>query len=289
MDDPGSDPLHLVLFNLPTPVFVIDRDGRSYYANRAAVELLGTGVDPSAGPEDLAECYQAKVFGTDEPYPSSRMPIVRALYGETSTVDDMVIARPDGDILISVTGAPIFGRDGQVAFAVASFRNISRERQLEMHAFRDDLTGLQNRRSLDRDLAAALRRIERTHAPLGILFIDIDNFKRINDEWGHPVGDQVLVEAGRRIRGMCRRVETPYRYGGDEFVVICENLSGLGDIQAIGERVRNALGGEYDLKGRRLAVHVSVGAAATDSAATPPARLLAEADATMYGRKGPGE
>lgn len=280
-----TDPLQLVLFGLSTPVFVMDREGNPYYANKAAMDLLGKGIDPTATPDDLAQIYQAKLAGTDEPYPTQRMPIVRALFGESSSVDDMVIARPGGDVRIHVDGSPIFGVNGQVEYAVACFRDVTRERQLEAHMYTDQLTGALNRHALERDLPAAIRRIERTGRTLGVVFLDINRFKPVNDEYGHHIGDRLLHEFTQRLRSACRSQEQPYRYGGDEFVLICENLDGEDAIERIRARVADAVEGEYQFGKLRLEIRAAVGASHTRSAATPPARLLMDADARMYDHK----
>ena len=285
MQSEWTDPLHLVLHGLSTPVFVIDREGKPYYANRAATDLLGRDVDPTARPEDLAETYQARIVGTDEPYPSQRMPIVRALLGETCSIDDMVIERPGGAIRIQVDGSPIFGVDGRVEYAVACFRDITREHELEQHAYRDVLTGALNRHALERDLPAAIARIERSGSFLGVVFADLNGFKRINDLHGHHVGDQLLFEFTSRLRSVCRSHEQPYRYGGDEFVLICENLADEAIVEAIRSRVLRAVDGEYVFGDIRLDISAAVGVSSTGSSSTPPARLLMEADSRMYGDK----
>ena len=282
MQETQTDPLRLVLFGLSTPVFVIDNTGRPFYANKAALDLLGKGINPSAEPGDLAEVYQAKIAGTDQPYPVQRMPIVRALSGEVCSVDDMVIDRPDGRIHIHVDASPIFGADGRVAYAAACFRDITRERKLERDMYYDKITGALNRHALERDLAAAIRRLERTRGLLGVVFMDINGFKPINDEHGHHVGDRLLGEFTRRLRSVCRGHEQPYRYGGDEFVLICEGLDHESSVEGVRSRVARAVEGDYAIGGLRLDISAAVGSSSTRSSSTPPARLLMEADARMY-------
>jgi signal transduction histidine kinase/ActR/RegA family two-component response regulator len=120
-----------LLESLPVGVFVTDSSGAPYYVNRAAQRLLGRGVVPDAAPGDLSVAYQVYVAGTDELYPTERLPVVRALAGEPSTANDIEIRQPGGTIQIEATGAPILDDEGNVAYAVAVFDDISDRRRAE--------------------------------------------------------------------------------------------------------------------------------------------------------------
>ncbi len=116
---------------LPVGVFVVEPDGRPFYANRSAFEILGKGIIPNVATDQLAEVYRAFVAGTDQPYPAERMPLVRALHGEESSVDDMEIERPDGRILIEVSGVPIRDAEGRILYGMVSFTDITLRRRAE--------------------------------------------------------------------------------------------------------------------------------------------------------------
>jgi anti-anti-sigma factor len=116
---------------LPVGVFVVEPDGRPFYANRSAIEMLGKGIMPDATTGQLAEVYRAFVAGTDQLYPTERMPLVRALSGETSSVDDMEIERPDGRILVEIHGAPIRNAEGRIMYGMVSFTDITLRRRAE--------------------------------------------------------------------------------------------------------------------------------------------------------------
>jgi rsbT co-antagonist protein RsbR len=116
---------------LPVGVFVVEPDGRPFYANRSAIEILGKGIMPDATTGQLAEVYRAFVAGTDQLYPTERMPLVRALSGEASSVDDMEIERPDGRILIEIHGAPIRDAEGRIIYGMVSFIDITLRRRAE--------------------------------------------------------------------------------------------------------------------------------------------------------------
>ena len=116
---------------VPAGVFVVDKDGNPHYANQAARKLLGKGIVSKAGPEELADTYQAYLAGTPQEYPASRMPIIRALSGETSMVSDMEIQRENKRIPVQVWGAPVYDDEGSVAYAIAAFSDISDRKRAE--------------------------------------------------------------------------------------------------------------------------------------------------------------
>jgi signal transduction histidine kinase len=120
-----------ILETVPFGLFVLNREGTPVYANARAVEILGKGISSEATIENLAEAYSAFVAGTDEPYPVERMPIVRALAGERSSVSDIEIRTAEGVTFLEVTGAPLLDTDGSVKLAIAVFQDISATRSVE--------------------------------------------------------------------------------------------------------------------------------------------------------------
>jgi signal transduction histidine kinase/CheY-like chemotaxis protein/HPt (histidine-containing phosphotransfer) domain-containing protein len=119
------------LEEVPIGVFVLDAKGTPYYANRTAQRLLGKGIAPQAGPDQLAETYQAFSAGTNLEYPAAKMPVVRALAGESSMVEDMEIRHPDRVIPLQVWATPILDSRGELAYAIAAFIDITERRVAE--------------------------------------------------------------------------------------------------------------------------------------------------------------
>ncbi len=116
---------------VPVGIFVLDARGNAYYANPAAERILGKGILPKTGASQLAEVYRAYRAGTNEEYPAALMPVVRALSGETVMISDMEIRQPGKTLPLQVWGAPIYGRDGKLAYAIAAFTDITDRREAE--------------------------------------------------------------------------------------------------------------------------------------------------------------
>ena len=159
--------------------------------------------------------------------------------------------------------------------------------QLRTQALEDPLTGLPNRRHIDAEVQRALLRTERTGACAGIVLCDVDHFKRVNDTWGHPAGDELLCLVAHRLRTVVRPTDTVGRLGGDEFVVVCEELSDPAELDAVTTRIQEALRGVYSVDGRDLAVTVTIGASCGDHTSSAT-ELLSEADTALYEAKRTG-
>jgi diguanylate cyclase (GGDEF)-like protein len=152
-----------------------------------------------------------------------------------------------------------------------------REVGLAHQALHDPLTGLPNRTLFADRLRLALSRLNRTDTKLAVLFLDLDDFKAINDSLGHSAGDQFLVEVAQRLRGVLRGGDTAARLGGDEFVILCEDVAGAAEAELIAERVVAEVPGS-----------VSVGIALATDGTEDPGALVRAADAAMYAVKGSG-
>jgi diguanylate cyclase (GGDEF)-like protein len=152
-------------------------------------------------------------------------------------------------------------------------------------ALHDPLTGLANRALLDDRLEHALASSRRTNERIAVLFIDLDGFKEINDKDGHEAGDRALRAAARRILAAVRPSDTVARWGGDEFVLVRENVSGPDDVQELVERIQTALRERAadDREERDFAA--SIGVALSGEGPDTPASLLQAADRAMYRAK----
>jgi diguanylate cyclase (GGDEF)-like protein/PAS domain S-box-containing protein len=158
------------------------------------------------------------------------------------------------------------------------------EEALAHQALHDTLTDLPNRLLLVDRLSQSLARAERTDSEVAVLFLDLDRFKLVNDSLGHEVGDLLLVEVAERLARTMRASDTVARFGGDEFVLVCEEVGGPGDARELAERAIAALSDPIYVSGRELYATASVGVAVGDAGSSAE-QLLRDADAAMYRAK----
>ena len=159
--------------------------------------------------------------------------------------------------------------------------------KLDSIARHDSLTELLNRKAILSTLGEELQRARRTHAELAVMMIDVDFFKRVNDAYGHPAGDAVLVEIARRITGCIRTYDAAGRYGGEEFLVCLPGCE-VGVALDIAERLRTAIGSDpIGFEGQHLSVSVSIGVAGSLGLADWD-EIIKCADQALYAAKGAG-
>jgi diguanylate cyclase (GGDEF)-like protein len=179
---------------------------------------------------------------------------------------------------------------GTCAIAVAERSFSDRQsRELAILASRDSLTGLLNRRAFQDRLRDTLARAERHGRRVGIIFLDLDEFKQVNDQFGHAIGDAVLQQVGRQIAAMTRQGDAAARTGGDEFVMLLEDIGEAKDIRKLAERMLVQIQDGIDLSPiTTWALGVSVGAACFPDDATDSEALMHVADQAMYRAKRSG-
>jgi diguanylate cyclase (GGDEF)-like protein len=159
------------------------------------------------------------------------------------------------------------------------------ETQLAHQALHDPLTGLPNRALFFDRLGVALDRSRRTSASVAVLFLDVDNFKDVNDSLGHGAGDHVLAVLAERLRAMLRPMDTVARFGGDEFTFLFEDLASEREVVLIAERISRIASTPIHLDSGETTVTVSVGIAMVTDPNIPPETVIREADAAMYRAK----
>jgi PAS domain S-box-containing protein len=127
----GESRMKQFLEAVPVGIGVLDAAGRVYYVNQRGIQLMGKGIDPSVAPDQIPEVYQFYLAGTNQNYPTENLPIIRALSGERTTVDDLEIHQNNATIPVEVWGTPIFDEQGNVAYAIAAFQDITERKQAE--------------------------------------------------------------------------------------------------------------------------------------------------------------
>lgn len=181
---------------------------------------------------------------------------------------------------------------GRASHYVAVFHDLSElkrsEDQIRYFAQHDALTGLPNRLLLDDRLEVAIAQSRRSRTRVAVLFLDVDDFKRVNDEHGHIVGDAVLREVGCRLQSAIRDHDTVARIGGDEFVIVLTNLAETDGAARVARKVTEAFDRPMVVGGIELVVTVSVGVAFHDPGDGDASSLLCNADLAMYRAKAEG-
>ena len=275
-------------------VIVFDRVGNLTFANDTARTLIGV-VDPGAGQGDAAA--RAFMQAVRDQLPRLLLDPAAPAGSPNRWEGEIAFRSPDGIArILSVVVQVVRDADGSVHHWSTITRDITEERQaqaeLARQATHDALTGLPNRVLFLRKTTEALERSRTTHATVGVLFIDLDKLKHVNDTIGHAVGDQLIVTIARKLAAATRPTDLVARIAGDEFVVLCEGL--LDDQVAldVAERIRTAITGPLVLQGVEIEAGASVGVAmstpellAGHSAADAAVDLLRAADTAMYRAK----
>jgi len=210
---------------------------------------------------------------------------VELLRTEATVLADQVFPAPASGAFELLLGDD----DEDVAFA-ASVADILRAASSKIEAasasqhasLHDPLTGLANRSLILEHLHLAVARAGRRSSLAAVIFLDLDDFKPINDTLGHSAGDEILVRVADRLRSAVRPSDTLGRWGGDEFVVVCEDLDRASDAPAIVARMAAAFDEPFTLHGTELQVTASIGVAVSGGGDDRPAALIHAADAAMY-------
>ena len=204
------------------------------------------------------------------------------------------VIQPSGEVrTIDSRGRVALDDDGRVVRMLGTGQDITErraaERLLEHQALHDPLTGLPNRALFLDRLQHALARARRPGTSLAVFFCDVDDFKDVNDSLGHDAGDELLIALPPRLREGLRAGDTVARFGGDEFVILCEGLDSEGEAIRIAERIGAAFALPFELEGRLHHLSVSVGVVFARGGAATATEVLRDADAAMYRAKARGK
>jgi diguanylate cyclase (GGDEF)-like protein len=176
--------------------------------------------------------------------------------------------------------------------AIISVENAALHETVQQQALTDDLTGLANVREMHGSLDREFERGRRFETPVGFVLLDLDDFKLVNDTFGHLQGDQVLTEVGAALRAVCRDIDEPARYGGEELAVVLPQTDIEGAVR-LAERMRRAVEALHipllDDPGRHVAITASFGVASVPAGAADKAALIGAADAALYRAKRAGK
>lgn len=237
------------------------------------------GDSGAATADSVAAAVAATAIAEAELATQAALTTQAAVLAAARTVAEAAAATARG------VAAAVAAKAAVVAAAAAASAEARRiEIRLTHEVLHDGLTGLADKRLLVDRLTQALARAHRAGTFVAVLFIDIDNFKAVNDTFGHAAGDRVLIGVARRLEACLRDTDTCARVGGDEFVVVCEDFADPSDVPRAATVLETALAARVAVGDQNLPVHVSVGIAIS-SAGSMPLDLLNAADLAMYQAK----
>jgi diguanylate cyclase (GGDEF)-like protein/PAS domain S-box-containing protein len=257
-----------LLDNLYDGVYFVDRERRITYWNKGSERITGYQagqvLGKSCSDNILNHCLEN---GTE--LCKGACPLLRTMGSGAPQDAEVYLHHADGHrIPVLVRVSPIYNEEGQVSGAVEIFSSnlrVFRARRrihaLEQAAFIDQLTGLANRRFIERKLKTALLEVGSESALHGLIFLDVDHFKRINDTFGHPEGDRVLSMVANNLSSNLRESDFPARWGGEEFLVLLPN-SGQREVQMVAEKLR-ALVESSSLRIHETTLQVTISMGAT--------------------------
>lgn len=279
-----------LLDQLEEPVYMVDRARRITFWNRAAEQVTGYRRTEIVG-LCCADSILLHIDTSGRSACSEGCPLHRALDGSQEPSVEMFLRHKDGHrIPVRVRAVPVRDARGAVVGAAEMFTETSsrdeiarRLADLQRLALLDPVTALPNRRYLETQVTGRLDELKRYGWPFGVLFLDVDGFKEVNDTHGHPVGDEVLRMLARTLAASSRIFDTVGRWGGDEFLAVVANVQETTLIE-VGERFRTLIESSVVKGSAEVRVTVSVGAAYARRD-DDMGELIGRADELMYEAK----
>ena len=282
---PKSRLMEDVLASLPEAV-AIEHGGHVLYTNPEFTRVFGYSAEEASG-GSLSQLI------VPETRLNEQAMLEKGVNEHGRVLMETVRINSAGDLVdVSLHCAPLLVDKARVGY-VYTFRDISdrmqTEGKLQHDAMHDVLTSLPNRALfMDRLNQAFTRRVRRPDQSCGVLFLDLDRFKEINDVFGHAAGDIVLVSTAERLLTALRPQDSPARLGGDEFAVLVEGITNAGDLETVAKRILTAMSKPFDLRGHQVNAGASIGAAMAGPEHTSSDMLIRDADFAMYRAKQSG-
>ena len=266
-------------------VCVTDPHGRLEWVNEAYSTLVGTPTAELLG-EPLPTFPEEYLIEHSSPNPAS----LKSL-GEIKTE---IMQKQDGgeEVILEQVMTPLSNEEGTLTHFVAIFHDVTArkatEQQMTYQAYHDALTDLPNRVMFEDRLQQALAHARRQGSLLAVLFLDLDNFKSVNDQNGHQIGDRLLRVVAKRLQSCVRSTDTVSRLSGDEFTIILQDIEHIPDIRQVVQKILDSLSSAIRLGGQDITVQASIGISVYPKDSVDGSRLLEIADQAMYTAKDSG-
>ena len=284
--DRTSKELRTLLDTSPDSMSRYDRELRHTYVNPAVLAMAGMTEKELLG-LTLGEIGQPQAFVVD--WENALRQVLQTAHGIEREFSIVIAGKKR---YLHTRFVPETDENGWVRSVLAVSRDLTDRRRIEEalaeQAVRDPLTGLANRTLLVSRIEQAIALGGTRPGRLAVLFLDLDRFKLVNDSLGHAAGDELLVAVGGRLREAVRRGDLVARFGGDEFVILCEDVEDRAEAAAIADRICRCLIEPFDCEGKPIHVRTSIGIALADGPASTADALLRDADAAMYQVKAAG-
>ncbi|MEZ0259410.1 MAG: diguanylate cyclase [Alphaproteobacteria bacterium] len=280
--------IEMILLGTHEGIVGLDTSGNITFCNPRATALLGYSKRELVGADHHTLIHHATSDG--KPIHKADSVITQVLLdGKICTTSDHVFWRKEGKPFnVEYTASPLFEGD-DVAGAVLIFHDITErkgfEQQLSHMARHDQMTGLANRALLAEHLKKAILRAERTGKKVGVIYCDLNDFKPINDKYGHAAGDIILKAFAKHLNSVIRESDTAARMGGDEFTIMADGLADRAECYKVIDRLLEALKLPVEFDDHKHLITSSIGVAFYPDDAQDPDRLVTCADAAMYKAK----
>ncbi len=282
----AQDLIHTMMTSASIGIGLVRLDGYFTVVNTSMCELLGHH-------EEWFRAHRLQDLVHPDDADEAVRTLARFLADSSSTIiGQLRLVRSDGaTVWVRRVASLIHGQGGQPDLLMVQVEDITAEHEaheaLVHQAIHDPLTGLHNRAWILDILKADLLAAKRLGTSVAALFVDLDNFKVVNDSLGHAAGDEVLTTIANRIRGALRPDDRVARIGGDEFIIVAQDVADVPDVESFAERVSATIASELRVQGHPIVPTASIGIAVSTATSTPES-LLRDADSAMFRAKAAG-
>lgn len=281
----------VTLESIKDGVITTNREGRVLYVNPTAAAMTGWAPEEAKGKPIETVMHAEATDGRSGAHSLARQTLTRRT-AFNQKVESVLVSRSGARVHIENSSAPLLDEQGRLRGAVVVFHEVGQVRamanKMSHLAQHDALTGLPNRRRLDMVGRNALELARKEGRLLGVLYLDLDGFKQVNDAYGHAVGDELLVAVTHRLSARLRPADVLYRQGGDEFVVLMDDIAQPEDAERLAARLIESCQEPVNVGGKLLSVTVSIGIGVFPEDADDLPALILRADRAMYIAKNSG-